>query len=77
VYQPGDDVYIKECVTEDGPQPALIGTVIEDHGECVEVRLWRVVTDVPGMGDVVQWTDPEDEVQDFLHEFLVPIKKEQ
>ena len=72
-FQNGDRVFVKECVTKDKICPALIGTVVHDYGECVEVRLDRVVTDVPGVGDVVQWTDPEDKVQDFLHEFLVPI----
>ncbi len=72
-FEPGQHVFIKECITEQGPQPALMGTVVEDHEECVEVRLWKHVTNVPGAGTITQWTDPDDEVQDFLHEFVVPV----
>jgi hypothetical protein len=72
-FQPGDRVFIKESVTENGVAPALIGTVLDDLDDVVYVRLDQFVDDVPGVGRITQWTDPNDECQDFVPEFVVPI----
>jgi hypothetical protein len=66
--KPGTRVFIDGCITDEVVAPALIGTVIQDAGDAIFVRLDEFV-EVEGH-KVRQYVNDEDAEQDFVPQFV-------